>query len=65
MEGRNREVRRLWESQGLVVSRLIRTRFGPYILPRRKRVGQNWRLEDKEIQALVEAANPTKNSAKK
>jgi 23S rRNA pseudouridine2605 synthase len=57
MEGRNREVRRLWESQGLKVSRLIRTRFGPYILPRRKRVGQHWRLEDNEIEALQKAAN--------
>jgi 23S rRNA pseudouridine2605 synthase len=56
MEGRNREVRRLWESQGLKVSRLIRTRFGPYILPRRKRVGQHWRLEDSEIEALQKAA---------
>jgi len=57
MEGRNREVRRLWESQDLKVSRLIRTRFGPYLLPRRKRVGQHWRLEDSEIEALQEAAN--------
>lgn len=57
MEGRNREVRRLWESQGLKVSRLIRTRFGPYHLPRRKRPGQNWRLEDNEIEALQQAAN--------
>ncbi len=55
MEGRNREVRRLWESQGLQVSRLIRTRFGPYILPRRKRPGQHWRLEDKDIEALQQA----------
>lgn len=61
MEGRNREVRRLWESQGLTVSRLIRTRFGSYILPRSKRVGQNWRLEDEEIKALQLAANPEKN----
>lgn len=58
MEGRNREVRRLWESQGLKVTRLIRTRFGPYILPRSKRVGQHWRLEDKEIEALQQATNP-------
>jgi 23S rRNA pseudouridine2605 synthase len=55
MEGRNREVRRLWESQDLKVSRLIRTRFGPYILPRRKRPGQHWRLEDSEIESLQKA----------
>ncbi|MCG8379938.1 MAG: pseudouridine synthase [Proteobacteria bacterium] len=57
MEGRNREVRRLWESQGLQVSRLIRTRFGPYILPKRKRPGQHWRLDEADINALKEAAN--------
>lgn len=32
-QGRNREVRRLWESQGVRVSRLIRTRYGSITLP--------------------------------
>ena len=55
-EGRNREVRRLWESQGIQVSRLMRVRFGSYKLPRRKRQGQFWELERREIDALRELA---------
>jgi 23S rRNA pseudouridine2605 synthase len=51
-EGRNREVRRLWESQGLKVSRLIRVRFGSYILPRSKHPGNFWDLKESEIKAL-------------
>ena len=42
MEGRHREVRRLWESQGLTVSRLKRVRYGAAFLPKRLRMGQ-WR----------------------
>lgn len=40
MEGRNREVRRLWESQGLVVSRLKRVRYGAAFLPKRLHMGK-------------------------
>ncbi|WP_232365704.1 23S rRNA pseudouridine(2605) synthase RluB [Denitrificimonas caeni] len=42
MEGRNREVRRLWESQDVVVSRLKRVRFGPVFLTSELSVGR-WR----------------------
>lgn len=53
MEGRNREVRRLWASQGLSASRLIRIRYGAYSLPRSKRPGQFWALSRDEIDALL------------
>lgn len=56
MEGRNREVRRLWESQGLTVSRLMRVRYGPYIMPRRKKPGEFWDLDEKEVRALMQEA---------
>ncbi|NKB38192.1 MAG: pseudouridine synthase [Gammaproteobacteria bacterium] len=52
MEGRNREVRRLWESQGVKVSRLMRVRFGSYILPRSKHPGEFWNLNESDIKAL-------------
>ncbi|WP_090621189.1 23S rRNA pseudouridine(2605) synthase RluB [Azotobacter beijerinckii] len=42
MEGRNREVRRLWESQGVVVSRLKRVRFGPVFMTADLSMGR-WR----------------------
>jgi 23S rRNA pseudouridine2605 synthase len=52
MEGRNRIVRRLWESQDLRVSRLQRVRFGPIILPRSLRVGNFLELTQAEIYSL-------------
>ena len=47
MEGRNREVRRLWESQELTVSRLKRVRFANVIIPDHLRMGQ-WEELDKD-----------------
>lgn len=53
MEGRNREVRRLWESQGIQVNRLKRVRFGPVFLPSDVKVG-TWReLGRKECNILA------------
>lgn len=51
-EGRNRFVRRLWESQGVKVSRLIRTRFADITLPRMLRRGKWMELEKEEINQL-------------
>lgn len=53
-EGRNREVRRLWESQGMVVSRLLRIRYGPIVLPPGLRPGQWNELDDDQINALLQ-----------
>jgi 23S rRNA pseudouridine2605 synthase len=51
-EGRNREVRRLWESQGVTVSRLSRVRYGPITLPRWLRPGRWEELPDEQISLL-------------
>lgn len=52
MEGRNREVRRLWESQGLVVSRLKRVRFGPVFLTASISVGRWREMDQREVDIL-------------
>ena len=52
-EGRNREVRRLWESQGLEVSRLIRIRYGQLPMPRSLARGDFVELSIKEVDAFV------------
>jgi 23S rRNA pseudouridine2605 synthase len=54
MEGRNREVRRLWESQGLAVSRLKRVRYGAAFLPKRLRMGQWSELSPQDHRILRE-----------
>lgn len=55
-EGRNREVRRLFEALGLMVSRLIRTRYGVVAMPPQLKRGQTAELEHEELQRLLQAA---------
>ena len=57
MEGRNREVRRLWESQGLTVSRLKRVRYGEVFIPSKVKQGQWVELEPKDIKSLYRMAD--------
>ncbi|PCJ31291.1 MAG: 23S rRNA pseudouridylate synthase B [Gammaproteobacteria bacterium] len=53
-EGRNRAVRRMWETQGVQVSRLMRVRYGPIIIPKQLKMGRWMMLESDDIQALYE-----------
>ncbi len=55
-EGRNREVRRMIESVGHAVSRLIRIRYGAMLLPRGLRRGMWMELGERDIRALGEAS---------
>ncbi len=65
MEGRNREVRRLWESQEVQVSRLKRVRFGKVFLPPKLKQGQWEEMNYKDMQELykmvsMDAPKPVK-----
>jgi len=57
MEGRNREVRRLWESQGLKVNRLKRVRYGRFTIPSYLKPGQWMELSSQELKDLAAIAN--------
>jgi 23S rRNA pseudouridine2605 synthase len=54
-EGRNREVRRLWESQNITVSRLIRIGYAGLALPSNLKAGSYRDLRPAELEALYEA----------
>ena len=55
-EGRNREVRKMFETQGLTVSRLIRTRFGKIELPQRLARGKMMELSPDQVRSILAGA---------
>jgi 23S rRNA pseudouridine2605 synthase len=65
MEGRNREVRRLWESQNVEVNRLKRVRFGPIFLPSYARRGQWVELDEKPLNDLLASVKMSVSKKKK
>ncbi|MPN15032.1 Ribosomal large subunit pseudouridine synthase B [bioreactor metagenome] len=64
-EGRNREVRRMFEAVGCTVSRLIRVRYGPFILPPQLKRGRSHELTEDEVKALMRELGKTVAASKK
>ncbi len=56
IEGRNREVRRMWEAVNLRVSRLMRVRYGSVMMKKSLRPGQYRELDGQEVRELAELA---------
>jgi 23S rRNA pseudouridine2605 synthase len=52
-EGKNKEVRRLWESQGVTVSRLTRVRYGDLTLPSYLKFGRWQDVEGDDLKGLL------------
>ena len=61
-EGRNRLVRRLWESQGITVSRLMRVRYGMLILPEGLKAHSFLELQTNELNSLLESVGLEKET---
>jgi 23S rRNA pseudouridine2605 synthase len=59
-EGRNREVRRMFEAVGLTVSRLIRTRYGPMVLPPDLKRGRWEEMEENDVRELLKVCGMNK-----
>lgn len=64
-EGKNREVRRMWEAFDIQVSRLHRVQYGPFDLPRSLKRGRWIDLTEKELSKFEELVGLKKSTAKK
>lgn len=64
-EGRNREVRRMFEAVGCTVSRLIRVRYGPFVLPPQLKRGMARELKEAEIKTLMRELESMPQSQRK